>query len=304
MSLDYAKVLEALGEKYIAIGRGEESACRFEDRTKCEAVRGGLEAFLDNKPEVPGNAIVSVGVGQLYQTALNLIRYGVKNILIEKPAAVYSAQISELAAEAKKRQTNLIVAYNRRFLSSVIKAKEMIDEDGGITSFNFEFTEWNHEIVKLDHSKEIKENWFLANSTHVVDLAFHVAGAPMELNCLSSGSLPWHKRASAFVGSGRTGSGAIFAYQANWAAPGRWSVEFLTRKHRYILRPMEKLQIQKIGSVAIEDVPLDGALDTGFKPGLYLQTEKFLKGDFRDMCKIEDQAEMAKIYDRMANYGK
>lgn len=50
--------------------------------------------------------------------------------------------------------------------------KKIIAEDGGITSFNFEFTEWAHVIEKLDYPREVFENWFFVNSTHVVDLAF------------------------------------------------------------------------------------------------------------------------------------
>ena len=42
--------------------------------------------------------------------------------------------------------------------------KEIIAEDNGVTSFNFEFTEWSHEIEKLEKAPGVKENWFLANS--------------------------------------------------------------------------------------------------------------------------------------------
>jgi hypothetical protein len=53
-------------------------------------------------------------------------------------------------------------------------------------------------------------------------------------------------------------------------------VEVLTRKHRLIFRPIEKLQVQKLNSVSTENIPFDGQLDTDFKPGLYLETESFL----------------------------
>ena len=71
----------------------------------------------------------------------------------------------------------------------------------------------------------------------------------------------------------------------------------LTKKSRLIFRPMEKLQIQKIGSVAIEEVPLDNALDLNFKPGLYKQTEAWLNGETAEMIDINGQAENLRYYD-------
>ena len=43
----------------------------------------------------------------------------------------------------------------------------------------------------------------------------------------------------------------------------------MTRQRRFIFRPLEKLQVQKLASVAIEELPLDDRLDKEFKPGLY-----------------------------------
>ena len=42
-----------------------------------------------------------------------------------------------------------MVGFNRRFYSSVLKAKDIIHEDGGVKSFFFEFTEWSHVIAGL-----------------------------------------------------------------------------------------------------------------------------------------------------------
>lgn len=45
------------------------------------------------------------------------------------------------------------------------------------------------------------------------------------------GQLTWHKDGCIYTGAGIATSGALFSYQANWAAPGRWSVEIITDKH-------------------------------------------------------------------------
>ena len=66
---------------------------------------------------------------------------------------------------------------------------------------------------------------------------------------------------------------------------------------------MEKLQIQKRGTILETFVTdIDYSLDDNFKPGLYLQTEKFLKNDFDNMCSIKEQTKILKIYNKIANY--
>ena len=66
---------------------------------------------------------------------------------------------------------------------------------------------------------------------------------------------------------------------------------------------MEKLQIQKRGEILESFVTnIDYSLDYNFKPGLHLQTEKFLKNDFENMCSLKEQNKTLKIYNKMANY--
>jgi hypothetical protein len=66
---------------------------------------------------------------------------------------------------------------------------------------------------------------------------------------------------------------------------------------------MEKLQIQKIGSVVIEvDDFVNYSIDEDFKPGLYLQTEAFLSEYNEKLCTIDEQLLAFSIYNDMANY--
>jgi len=288
MANEYAKVLQALNIDFTVIGRGKDRAKNFEKEFKKKVCIGGVANWLqnnnyDNKRKV----IVAVGMEQLAPVTIELLRKGFKNILVEKPAGLNFEEIKKVADEAKIKNANVFIAYNRRFYASVIKTKEIIEEDGGVTSFNFEFTEWSHEIEKLDKAPGVKENWFLANSTHVVDLAFYLGGKPKEISCYTKGGLKWHPKASIYSGAGVSENGALFSYQANWEAPGRWGVEVLTKKHRLILRPLEKLQLQNIGSVQKEFVEIDDELDIRFKPGLYWQTKSFLKGEMDNFLNIE-----------------
>ncbi len=302
MSLDYAPVLKELASKITVIGRGSASAQCFEKKTELPVVRGGLEAFLDESPELPDAAVVSVGVDVLAETTLSLISYGVKRILVEKPAGTTLQEIQMLRQEAQAHGAEIVLGYNRRFYASVQKAKELIEQDGGATSFTFEFTEWSHVISTLEKPEAVFNTWVIGNSTHVIDLAFYLGGEPEQISIFSAGSLDWHPAAARFTGAGMTDAGVPFSYHADWGAPGRWWVEILTAKNRYIFRPLEQLHVQKLGSVAIEKVEIDDAIDLQFKPGLYKQVESFLAGASDDICTIEDQERLFPIYQKIASY--
>lgn len=285
---EYGKILNSLGFEYTVIGRGIQSALKYKEVVGKEVVTGGLDAFLSTKPVVADKVFVATNLSTLSQNTIQLINYGVKEVFCEKPGFLYPEECEKVHKAAIRNIASVYLAYNRRFFSSVFKAQEIIEKDGGVKSFNFEFTEWGHVIEKLDKPKGDLENWMYANSTHVIDLAFFLGGTPVQMNCVTSGELSWHKPA-AFVGSGVTNKGALFNYGSNWSAPGRWGVEVLTSKHRLYLRPMEQLQIQNIGSVAVDFVEIDDRLDKVFKPGFYLETKAFIEGDSSRLCSIEEQ---------------
>jgi predicted dehydrogenase len=302
MAKEYAKVLKAMKHEFVVIGRGKETASDFEKTLRVPVVTGGVDRYMESSETVPTHAVVVVDAQYLFDVAKKLLNYGVKNILLEKPGALNVADITELLKLSTKKNSKVFIAYNRRFYSSVEQARDIMMEDGGCVSFIFEFTEWTHLVRDAKKSKEEKAKWFIANSTHVVDLAFYLGGVPRHIACYTSGGLDWHPSASTFSGAGITESGALFSYYANWEAPGRWGVEVLTRKHRLILRPLEELRIQNLGSINIENVKLDDRLDKLFKPGLYMETECFLNGVYDNLKPLGSQAKDMQLYCKMANY--
>lgn len=300
MAIEYSKILQSLNQSVITVGRGEASAKEYQQQTGLTAITGGYQAYLSQTKTLPDTAIVAVGEKWLGDATRQLIEHGVKTILVEKPGGVDAQDIRQVAELATEKGANVYVAYNRRFYSSVKKARSIIEEDGGLQSFHFEFTEWGHVIADLQKEPGVKENWFLANSTHVIDLAFFLGGEPKTLTGFCQGELSWHPRGANYAGAGVTQTGALFTYQANWQAPGRWGLEFLTKQHRLYFRPMEQLQIQKLGSVAVNPVEIDDAIDQDFKPGLYAEVESFL-GDKHDLPNIQQQVAMLEWYEKINN---
>ncbi|XP_077997683.1 uncharacterized protein LOC144450820 isoform X2 [Glandiceps talaboti] len=308
---EYAKVLTDLNVKYEVIGRGAESAAKFEEKTGHSVHQGGLDPFLASntisKDKNDVVAIVTVTIPNLATCTIQLIQHGVNTILLEKPGGKNSEEIAEINkavenAKAEGRDIKVRMAYNRRFYASVRKARELAEEEGGVTSFLFEFTEWSHIIAGLPHPASVKQSWFLGNS-HVLDLAFFLGGQPKELSCHNSGAgeVVWHPQSAIWVGSGVTETNALFSYHANWAAPGRWWLEVLTRKNRYIFRPLEKLHVTRLGTVKVEEVEIDDSVDKKFKPGLWLQTKTFLTNpDDKDLLPLDKQlCNVEKLYEPM-----
>ena len=113
-----------------------------------------------------------------------------------------------------------------------------------------------------------------------------------------SGGEKWHPKGTIFSGAGISDKNALFTYNANWESAGRWWVEFLTNKNRYVMKPMEQLFVQKRGSISLEKIELEDELDQNFKPGLYKQVEAFLKFPEK-LMRIEEQVKKLPYYEQM-----
>ncbi len=303
MAINHAQVLKGMDLEFIVIGRGEESAKIFKNETGIEVITGGIEKWLSQNTTYPKYAIVAVSGTQLGKVTRLLIDKDIKKILLEKPGGIDYDDIRSVAIKAKEQNAKVLIGYNRRFYASVLRTKEIIDDDGGVTSFYFEFTEWPHTIVPLKKDDEEKKRLVLHNSSHVIDLAFYLGGEPKEIHSYVKGGFDWHPDGTIFTGAGVSRSGALFSYHSNWDAPGRWGAEILTQKHRLFFRPLEKLHIQELKSVAINEVKLDYELDIKYKPGLYQQLKAFLEGDSSNFINIHQQASRLDIIETICKGG-
>lgn len=300
MAIEYAKILIYLKYPFIVVGNKRTSAENFTKITKVPVVTGGINRWLITNKSIPNTAIVATPEETLGKVTLALLKFKVKNILVEKPGGLDWSEIDKIGKEAKRNNVKVYIAYNRRFYASVEKAKTIIEQDGGPTSLFFEFTEWSHIISKLKKPRVVKEWWFLHNSTHVIDMAFFMTGFPEKIVSYTKSHLKWHPSASVFTGAGLTKNKIPFSYIANWAAPGRWAIEIMTNKHRLIFKPLESLHIQNIGSVEIVEEKISNKYDLMFKPGLYAEVKSFLTNK-KFLCTITEQVNNLSIYRKILN---
>ena len=117
-----------------------------------------------------------------------------------------------------------------------------------------DFTERIDQILKITKEKVLLENLFSYNSIHLVDLAFHLCGYPEKISSYSAGFSDWHKKPMLFSGSGVSNNNSLFTYNTNWDSAGRWNLEICTKINKYILRPIEIVQVMEKGSMEIKTI--------------------------------------------------
>jgi len=323
----YVKVLKDLAPgEFLVVGRHLGRAHALAEAEALEpgqVAGGGVDALLDRVRDgevVPPKAvIISVGVDDLADCAIKFIKAGVGKILLEKPGANSVAELQKIqdAVDASSQaspndrcshaKVRVFIAYNRRFYASVQAAQHLIRQDEGVKSFQFDFTEWLSSVRTHASSSNVKDKWAFANSSHVIDLAFFLGGLPdmrtTSVVTAGAGDIDFHPAASAWVGSGVSETGALFAFHANWMSPGRWALEVHTANHKLVFKPMEQLHVVKHDSTAVERVvdPRDGdAFDVRYKPGMLLQTKAFLGNDGnKSLCTLHQHLQLGDFYNRI-----
>lgn len=311
MGLEYLKVIDRLAvprKRLMLAGRSKSrvASCAAKHDIPIFAY-GGIEG-LHSLP-VPSHAIICVPHEQLAETAKAVLDAGCRKILLEKPGALDSAQMRLLAGQVRKANAELFIACNRRFLPSVDLARKLVEKDGGILTAHCDFTEMLARIYKDPVAQTWSPNsWSrlgIANSIHVLDLAFHFAGPLVDSACWQADRLDWHPSGARFVCAGRTEKGALFTGTAAWNGAGNWGLELVTRKRRLILRPLETLHEQKTGSIDHTLLALP-AEPSGLKPGLFGQVKAFLKGQNpgKHLCSAQENIVTISLIERMLGYAK
>ncbi len=304
MGLAHLRVLAALKPAAFAGWAPSERHRISVEDVGAEFLIGNLEQALDAFS--PTHVIIASPVETLAPIALKVLFAGVRYILIEKPAVLTSAEGLQLMAEADSRHAEVFVGYNRRFYSSFRTALAMMQaQEEHIESVSFEFNEVTASTGPLNHVQAVRERWLIANSLHVIDSALSPLGKLdfKQSNFFRSGALSWHPSGQIFVGSGKSELGVPYTYHANWGAPGRWGVEWMTPSTRYVFRPMEKLSIIRKTRFELEAVDIDDKIDIIFKPGVYHQNKAFLEGNSKaGLVPLNNAFDLILLAQKIAGY--
>jgi len=254
MARQYCQALTIMGIKDVAVvARKKKSSERCCDEFGYSPLHGGYKKALpklDNYDLV----IVATPIHELKSAAMFATTSGNKNILVEKPGALYSSELNNWAKEIAHSDIKIRIAYNRHTYPNLWRLKELIKYEGSITSCHYTFTEWIHTINFNNNRPNVYERWGISNSLHVIQMAHNLIGMPKKISTYQHGSLPWHKSGVQFAGAGITNKNIIFSYHADWDSAGRWGIEIMTPKNTYRLIPLEKLYKCSKGSINWESL--------------------------------------------------
>ena len=274
---EYVIALVKLGIKDVTIiGNTENSIQKFEHFPNFELIHGGYEI---NLPTIRNKdlTIIATPISSLANATKIAIENQQSRILIEKPGSVYKKDLKML--ESIITNQKIRIGYNRLMYPSFHKLKLLTEDDGGITSCKFDFTEWTHTIPFGRYREEVYKRWGISNSLHVISMAFELIGMPKEISTYQNGKLEWHPSGSIFVGSGISENNIPFSYHANWNGGGRWGIEIITKNNIYRLIPLEKLFKQSKGSTDWTEILINDAFP-GVKTGFAEEIAVMLSDEF------------------------
>ena len=199
-------------------------------------------------------------------------------ILMEKPAGISVAQGKEILEKAEGKNIPVMVGFNRRFMSTIMRAKKEIDE---LISINVEAPErWNQIKQKPKFNEEILKSWFYINGCHCLDLMKYFGGKIKTVN--SNSEYQKYYRANV-----EFEEGVIGQYQSVYDNPGNWNITLITKNKKILLNPLEKITITTKDGTQVHEI---SELDTKFKPGFFLQDKYFIESVVKNKEQISQPA--------------
>lgn len=166
---EYAKALSELKIKNVTIISSVTSSSKIANQYGFQHISGGYEEILPSLP-VMDLVIIATFVLLLLPATKLALENGQKNILIEKPGSLNSQDLISLSQ--KFPEANVKIAFNRLQFQNFHLLKKLSNDNDGITSCHFTFTEWIDKIDYEKFSSLVLEKWGIANSLHVISMAF------------------------------------------------------------------------------------------------------------------------------------
>ena len=306
MGRQYVEALQRLKVgKIVVCSRSPEPLNELKNVSAVEVIGDGLEGLFGRVSEKE-LVVVSTPPDVLVSVSEELLNFGYRRMLIEKPVSLKADEIFRLDKSAERLDVLAVCGFNRVAFPSFVEVLGLCSREGGVTSFNYEFT----ELVKSDWTDRFPPQelarWGVANSMHVLSMAHGLGGFPLEWKSHRTGMLKWHPSGSIFVGSGISENGAAFSYHADWGSKGRWSVEVKTSESSYKLCPLERVFRKISGTGDYEEIPVT-VFAPDIKPGLLEQVAAMLDDKTRTyvpLMSLNDAARLTQYAQSVFGYSE
>lgn len=191
-------------------------------------------------------------------------------ILVEKPVGYNFEEAQKVQTMARSRGRRVLVALNRRFLSSTRGALADLEQRESPRYIHVQDQESLHDAAAFGHPPIVVKNWMYANSIHVIDfLRIFGRGSVTRITPI----IPWNSdRPRIVLAKIEFESGDLGLYEGIWDGPGPWAVTISTPETRWELRPLERAAFQSRGERSLHTIE-PSEWDRAFKPGFRWQAE-------------------------------
>ncbi len=250
-------------------------------------LRSRTRARADSLAAAHGVAIVCDSLPELYEkTRADLVVIAVDvielaavsracfefpwTVLVEKPVGYNFVEAQEVQQAAASKRRKVLVALNRRFLSSTHAALADLRQSEGPRYVHVQDQQSLEQAAALGHPRVVVDNWMYANSIHVIDyLRAFGRGSVTRVTPI----IPWNLDGPGVVlAKIEFESGDIGLYEGIWDGPGPWACTITTPEKRWEMRPLEQAAFQARGERPLHMIETS-RWDQDFKPGFRLQAE-------------------------------
>ena len=238
--------------------------------------------------------VVTVNVVELSAVTRSCLEFP-WTILTEKPVGYNLEEARAVKQMANVKQRRVLVALNRRFLSSTRAALADLRLREGPRYIRVQDQQSLEQAAAFGHPRIVVENWMYANSIHLIDyLRTFGRGKVRSITPI----VPWNPDHPRIVlAKVEFESGDLGLYEGIWDGPAPWSVSISTQEMRWQLCPLETAEFQSRGERGLQLIE-PSRWDQDFKPGLRLQAEMAVKaalGKPSDAPRLDDAMETMEI---------
>lgn len=272
---------------------------RTRPKAKKLAEEFNIEKVFDSVSELYTQTHPDLVIVTVFELAMNPVSRACFEypwtVLLEKPPGYNIQDAEEILSHAHSRKRNVLVALNRRFLSSTRLVREDIHRNKETTFITVRDQEDQKSALLAGRPERIVNNWMYANSIHTIDF-FQIFGKAKVK--VVEPIIPWDpKRPSIVISRLEYENGDLGLYQGIWNGPGPWAVDVSSPNRRWELRPIEQAYVQQSNQRIADPLPVH-PWDIKFKPGFRLQAEMAVKsalGEPSESPTLEDSMATMKI---------
>lgn len=304
----HADALVALGVSISAVcGRASSpNAPAFAERYSVPRIYDSWQTLLER--EQPHALWIAASWNEIDSLLLPMVESGIP-CLIEKPAGLTSARLREALLARDRRNTGVLVGYNRRFYDFVPRLRDLLASDT-LKAVEVHLPEPLSAYDPETDAALMRSLW-LVKCSHVLDLLCHLLG-PLSIRILSRTADDVFHIPTAFNGLLETRGNVPVHLIANWGAPDSYRLVFHCRRSLVKVSPIERMQVFE--GLAIEGTSPEHTIrtysprmteerivDATYKPGFYAQAENFLETCVRKRqpnvigCTLEQALELTEL---------